>query len=93
MARSGKRRERSEPKTAEKPSDIRIYKTAIYVRLSREDNLSGSDSIENQIALLRDYISSRPDLQLEDIFADNGFTGTDFDRPEWQRLMGAVQQR
>lgn len=64
MARSGKRRERSELKTAEKPSDIRIYKTAIYVRLSREDNLSGSDSIENQIALLRDYISSRPDLQL-----------------------------
>ena len=93
MARSGKRRERSEFKTAEKPFGVRIYKTAIYVRLSREDNLSGSDSIENQIALLRDYISSRPDLQLEDIFADNGFTGTDFDRPEWQRLMGAVQQR
>ena len=43
--------------------------------------------------MLERYIDARFYLQLADIFADNGFTGTDFERPEWQRLMEAVQQR
>ena len=93
MARVAKRRERQDIQLQKAESGIKVYQTAIYARLSREDNLSNSDSIENQIALLERYIDARPYLQLADIFADNGFTGTDFERPEWQRLMEAVQQR
>ena len=93
MARVAKRRERQGVQLQKAESGIKVYQTAIYARLSREDNLSNSDSIENQIALLERYIDARPYLQLADIFADNGFTGTDFERPEWQRLMEAVQQR
>ncbi len=93
MARVAKRRERQDIQLRKAESGIKVYQAAIYARLSREDNLSNSDSIENQIALLERYIDARPYLQLADIFADNGFTGTDFERPEWQRLMEAVQQR
>ena len=93
MARVAKRRERQDVQLQKAESGIKVYQTASYARLSREDNLSNSDSIENQIALLERYIDARPYLQLADIFADNGFTGTDFERPEWQRLMEAVQQR
>ena len=93
MARVAKRRERQDVQLQKVESGIKVYQTAIYARLSREDNLSNSDSIENQIALLERYIDARPYLQLAGIFADNGFTGTDFERPEWQRLMEAVQQR
>ena len=93
MARVAKRRERQDVQLQKAESGIKVYQTAIYARLSREDNLSNSDSIENQIALLERYIDARPYLQLADIFADNGFTGTDFERPEWQRLMEAVQHR
>ena len=93
MARVAKRRERQDVQLQKAESGIKVYQTAIYAGLSREDNLSNSDSIENQIALLERYIDARPYLQLADIFADNGFTGTDFERPEWQRLMEAVQQR
>lgn len=93
MARVAKRRERQDVQLQKAESGIKVYQTAIYARLSREDNLSNSDSIENQIALLERYIDARPYLQLADIFADNGCTGTDFERPEWQRLMEAVQQR
>ena len=93
MARVAKRRERQDVQLQKAESGIKVYQTAIYARLSREDNLSNSDSIENQIALLERYIDARFYLQLADIFADNGFTGTDFERPEWQRLMEAVQQR
>ena len=93
MERVAKRRERQDIQLRKAESGIKVYQAAIYARLSREDNLSNSDSIENQIALLERYIDARPYLQLADIFADNGFTGTDFERPEWQRLMEAVQQR
>ena len=93
MARVAKRRERQNVQLQKAESGLKVYQTAIYARLSREDNLNNSDSIENQIALLERYIDARPYLQLVDTFTDNGFSGTDFERPEWQRLMEAVQQR
>ena len=93
MARVAKRRERQDVQLQKAESGLKVYQTAIYARLSREDNLNNSDSIENQIALLERYIDARPYLQLVDTFTDNGFSGTDFERPEWQRLMEAVQQR
>ena len=94
MARPSKRRQQatSVPAVAEEQF-ARIYKTAIYARLSREDNLNQSDSIENQLALLNDYVGNRPFLHLAGTFIDNGYTGTDFDRPEWQKLMEAVQSK
>ena len=94
MARTAKRRQQASavPVAAEEQF-AKIYKTAIYARLSREDNLNQSDSIENQLALLNDYVGNRPFLHLVGTFIDNGYTGTDFDRPEWQKLMEAVQAR
>lgn len=62
--------------------------TAAYCRLSME----GEESIENQIQLVEGYIQDSPDLLLVDTYVDNGFTGTSFDRPEWNRLMLDVQQ-
>lgn len=73
------------------PSGITVYKAAIYARLSREDNLSDSDSIDNQIALIQNYMESRPYLQYAKTYTDNGFTGTDFDRPGWQSLLEDVK--
>ena len=94
MARPSKRRQQATtvPVVAEEQF-AKIYKTAIYARLSREDNLNQSDSIENQLALLNDYVGNRPFLHLVGTFTDNGYTGTDFDRPEWQKLMEAVQSK
>ncbi|WP_251316359.1 recombinase family protein [Flintibacter muris] len=68
-----------------------IWRTALYVRLSVEDNGKDADSIENQIAFLESYVSGCPDLSKIELFADNGFTGTNFQRPEFNRMMKAVQ--
>ncbi len=87
MARKSRKNIGAVVQTTSQEAGAKVYKTAIYARLSREDNLSDSDSIENQIALLEKYIDDRPFLHLVSVFADNGFTGTDFNRPEWQRLM------
>ena len=73
--------------------DPESFRTAIYVRLSVEDNgKEDADSLENQIALLQDYLRNHPNLKLVEIYSDNGFTGTDFDRPAFTRLFSDVQK-
>ena len=69
----------------------RIWRTALYVRLSVEDNGKDADSIENQIALLESYVFGCPDLSTAGLFVDNGYTGTNFHRPQFQQMMEAVQ--
>lgn len=90
MARTSKKPGAAAPA---RPRQEALWQTAIYARLSREDNLSGSLSIEHQLALCKAYLKEKPMFALVDVFSDNGFTGTDFERPEWQRLMEAVRTR
>ncbi|MFR4350758.1 MAG: recombinase family protein [Roseburia sp.] len=74
-----------------------IYHTAVYLRLSRDDtDIDGgkkteSNSIGNQRQLLRTYLQSHEELQLFDIYMDDGYSGANFDRPEFQRMMGDIQ--
>jgi DNA invertase Pin-like site-specific DNA recombinase len=68
------------------------YRVAIYARLSVEDNGTGSDSIESQIAFLEDYIARQADFRETAVFVDNGYTGTNFLRPEFQRMLHAAQR-
>ena len=57
-----------------------VYRVAIYLRLSVEDNgKKEADSLENQRNFLVEYVTSRPYLELVEIYTDNGFSGTDFD--------------
>lgn len=66
----------------------KVYKTALYVRLSVEDNgKEDADSLENQELLLREYIANYPYLELVEVYVDNGFTGTDFERPAFERMI------
>lgn len=64
------------------------YNVGIYVRLSKDDERSGESlSIENQKEILNDYISKQDNWNLYDIYIDDGFSGTSFNRPEIQRLL------
>ncbi len=72
----------------------RIWKTAIYARLSDfDDILRDAESLEVQISYIKEYINHRDDLMLLDVFADKRCTGTNFDRPEFERLLKALQER
>lgn len=68
------------------------YQTAIYARLSVEDNGTGKDSIKTQIQYLKNYIEKTPGLILTSCFQDNGVTGTHFQRPGFQAMMEAAYQ-
>lgn len=72
----------------------RIWKTAIYARLSDfDDVLRDTESLEVQISYIKGYINHRDDLMLLDVFADKRCTGMNFDRPEFERLLKALQER
>ena len=72
----------------------RIWKAAIYARLSDfDDVLRDTESLEVQISYIKEYINHRDDLMLLDVFADKRCTGMNFDRPEFERLLKALQER
>jgi len=70
-------------------------RTGIYIRLSVEDNgHKTKDSIQNQTAFLREFVDrNREEFQLVDIYVDNGTTGTNFDRENWNRLLEDIKSR
>lgn len=65
------------------------YKTAIYARLSLEEK--EEDSINTQIQLVKDYLRNMTNIDLYDIYVDNGKSGTHFIRPEFMRMMKDMQ--
>lgn len=73
-----------------------IYDTALYLRLSRDDaDVDGgkkteSGSIKSQRDILRAYVQEHDDLQVFDIYADDGYSGVNFERPEFNRMMADV---
>jgi DNA invertase Pin-like site-specific DNA recombinase len=69
-----------------------IFRTAIYVRLSEEDERKiENESVENQIAFLQDFVEKNLTLTLGDFYVDRGITGTKFDRPEFNRMIGDIK--
>ena len=61
------------------------YKVAKYMRLSRDDgDEAESECIENQRDIIDNYIQEHEDLKVIGEYADDGFTGTNFNRPGFQ---------
>ena len=65
--------------------------TALYCRLSRDDELQGdSNSIVHQKAMLQKYADDNG-FRNTQFFVDDGFSGTNFDRPDFQRLITEIE--
>lgn len=64
------------------------WRVGLYVRLSREDgDKIESESVGSQKALLQKYADERPDMRVFDIYTDDGWSGTDFNRPAFQKML------
>lgn len=72
-----------------------IFHAGLYRRLSLLDGGYGkeSESLENQEMLIRDYLLKHSEIELADIYTDNGETGTDFERSGFNRLMDDIRSR
>lgn len=73
----------------------KIYNVGIYIRLSREDEdkqKQESESISNQRNIILDYINKQSDnFKIYDEYIDDGFSGTTFDRPSFNRLIKDIE--
>ncbi|MFI3226581.1 MAG: recombinase family protein [Clostridia bacterium] len=71
------------------------FSAAIYVRLSIENSgkSEDKDAISNQIEICKEYVAQNPELNLYDIYCDNGTSGTVFDRPDFNRLLNDIRSK
>ena len=75
---------------------IKKWKVAIYIRLSKDDGNDESYSVKNQRERLNDYfndLAANEDVEFIDYYIDDGFTGVDSDRDDFQRLLTDVQKK
>lgn len=91
MAR--KRKKANTQSVARKPLDgLQVFDAGLYGRLSVLDNgKPDGDSLETQISLMEEYVRQRPYLRYVKLYQDNGYTGTNFDRPAWNTLLQDVE--
>ncbi|MCD8380951.1 MAG: recombinase family protein [Lachnospiraceae bacterium] len=77
---------------AQAKTEMKLYRTAVYARLSVEDSKNPDcDTIENQLSLVRNYVESKPYLRQTAEYIDNGVSGTRFDRPEFMRMVADMR--
>ena len=78
---------------AQKSMAPKAYKAGLYIRLSVFNSGIGEEceSLENQETLLRDFVASQKDIEIVEVYSDNGETGTDFERPNFNRMMDDVR--
>lgn len=70
---------------------LQNYNTALYLRLSRDDELQGeSSSITSQRQLLTQYVRDKG-WTIADEYIDDGYSGTNYDRPEFQRMIDDIE--
>ncbi len=69
------------------------YHAALYIRLSKEDETEGpSESVSNQQSLLNEFVRQHR-LTVFDTYIDDGWSGTNFDRPNFQRMIADIETK
>ena len=76
----------------------KTFHAAVYLRLSREDGdvtdggKTVSNSIANQKELVMDYLKSHHEIEVVSTYTDDGFSGVNFERPEFQRMLSDIRE-
>lgn len=70
---------------------MRVWKAALYVRLSVEFNGNRGDSLETQRQIMEAYIALCPDIEIVEVYTDNGVSGQHFERREFQRMLADTE--
>ena len=71
----------------------RVFRVGIYARLSVDSTEKKNESIESQIEIARKYIESLPNMMIIEVYSDLGTTGTNFERPDFQRMLQDIRKK
>ena len=73
---------------------MKTFKVAMYLRLSKEDDKNiESESITNQKVMLTEFINNSEDLELISTRVDDGYSGSDFERPAFKEMIKDIENR
>ncbi|MGV8149808.1 MAG: recombinase family protein [Alkaliphilus sp.] len=92
MARTSRKKIKKNEDEENRASKLLVYNTALYVRLSMDSEKKKDNSIENQRNIMLDFIAEKPDFVFHRIYCDDGFSGTNFERPAFKEMMECVQK-
>ena len=70
---------------------VKVWRAALYIRLSVEFNGKRGDSLETQRQIMEAYIALCPDIEIVEIYTYNGITGQTFERKAFQRMLRDVE--
>ena len=70
---------------------MKVWRAALYIRLSVELDSSRGDSLETQRRIMEAYLALRPDIETVGVYTDNGATGQNFDREAFQRMIADIE--
>lgn len=75
-------------------NNFRYYNAGLYIRLSDEDgDKEESDSVTNQRKLLLGFCARQEDILVKDLYIDDGFSGTNFNRPDFKRMIRDIENQ
>lgn len=83
MAR--KSRKAAPPPVAQQPETF--WNAALYIRLSVDQSSGRGDSLETQRQIIEAYVALCPDIEIAEVYTDNGITGQTFEREGFQRML------
>ena len=87
------RKSRKDAAIPEKPKKaaMKIWRAALYIRLSVEFNGKRGDSLQTQRQIMEAYIALCPDIEIAEVYTDNGTTGRTFEREAFQRMLADIE--
>ena len=69
---------------------MKHWNAAAYLRTSMDAQEDPSNTLQTQLAIIMEFISNNPDIELCSIKTDNGYTGLNFNRPAYQEMMDEI---
>jgi DNA invertase Pin-like site-specific DNA recombinase len=85
------RKSRKNIAVVEEAPAIKVWRAALYIRLSVEFNGKRGDSLETQRQIMEAYVTLCPDIEVAEIYIDNGISGQTFERAAFQRLLNDIE--
>lgn len=90
MARKSRKNLAAAP-TQPETKGMKLWRAALYIRLSVEFNGKRGDSLETQRQIMEAYLALCPDIEVTEIYTDNGTTGRTFERPAFEKMLMDVE--
>ncbi len=80
--------------TTEVQQNMKMWKAGLYIRLSKDDgDKAESCSVTSQREILKEYVKQHPDIVIHDIYIDDGWSGTNFNRPSFLQMISDIKSK